>query len=127
MVAPDDIRTDDALEDTDEGCPKRGRGEAATRGGARTNKRLRSEPEDNVEATPVYSGSLGEGAASLVPCADVAGLLKSIEEGNCVAFVGAGFSIAAGLPDWATLLWTLVRDLHAERVINEQEKAFLES
>jgi NAD-dependent SIR2 family protein deacetylase len=57
----------------------------------------------------------------------VAGLLKSIEEGNCVAFVGAGFSIAAGLPDWATLLWTLVRGLHAERVITDQEKAFLES
>ena len=62
-----------------------------------------------------------------MPCADVAGLLKSIEEGNCVAFVGAGFSIAAGLPDWATLLWRLVRDLHAERVITDQERAVLET
>lgn len=104
------MRTEDILEGTEEGRPKRG-----------------SEPEDNVGATRVYSGSLGEGAASLVPCADVAGLLKSIEEGNCVAFVGAGFSTAARLPDWGKLLWTLVRDLHAERVINEQEKAFLES
>jgi hypothetical protein len=126
-LAPDNIRTDDTLEGTDEGCPKRGRGKAETSGGARTNKRLRSEPEDNVEATRVYSGSLGEGAASLVPCADVAGLLKSIEEGNCVAFVGAGFSTAAELPDWGKLLWTLVHGLHAERVITEQEKAFLES
>ena len=62
-----------------------------------------------------------------MPCADVAGLLKSIEEGNCVAFVGAGFSTAAELPDWGKLLWTLVHGLHAERVITEQEKAFLES
>ena len=121
------MRTDDILEGTDEGRPKRGRGEAETSGGARTNKRLRSEPEDNVEATPVYFGSLGEGAASLVPCADVAGLLKSIEEGTCVAFVGAGFSTAAGLPDWGKLLWTLVRDLHAERRITAQEKACLET
>jgi transcriptional regulator with XRE-family HTH domain len=31
-------------------------------------------------------------------------LLSEIQAGNCVAFVGAGFSAAAGAPTWATLL-----------------------
>lgn len=31
-------------------------------------------------------------------------LLKAVQEGNCIAFVGAGFSAAAGLPGWAALL-----------------------
>jgi hypothetical protein len=32
------------------------------------------------------------------------GLLDEINRGNCVAFVGAGFSLAAGLPVWKELL-----------------------
>lgn len=32
------------------------------------------------------------------------GLLDEINRGNCVAFVGAGFSFAAGLPSWKQLL-----------------------
>lgn len=32
------------------------------------------------------------------------GLLTEINRGNCVAFVGAGFSFAAGLPSWKELL-----------------------
>ena len=31
-------------------------------------------------------------------------LLDEIRRGNCVAFVGAGFSAAAGLPSWPVLL-----------------------
>jgi transcriptional regulator with XRE-family HTH domain/CheY-like chemotaxis protein len=33
-----------------------------------------------------------------------AALVRAIERGNCVAFVGTGFSAASGLPDWGTLL-----------------------
>ncbi len=37
------------------------------------------------------------------------GLLDAIRAGNCVAFVGAGFSQAAGLPSWKALLGSLAR------------------
>jgi len=32
------------------------------------------------------------------------GLISAIQEGQCVAFVGAGFSAAANLPPWGKLL-----------------------
>jgi hypothetical protein len=38
-------------------------------------------------------------------------LVARIREGNCVAFVGAGFSAAAGLPSWPVLLRRLARDV----------------
>jgi hypothetical protein len=36
-----------------------------------------------------------------------AGLVGEINRGNCVAFVGAGFSLAAGVPAWKDLLLRL--------------------
>jgi hypothetical protein len=42
-----------------------------------------------------------------------ADLLKSIREGNCIAFLGAGFTAPAGLPTWTELLGRL-----ADRVNN---------
>jgi CheY-like chemotaxis protein len=41
-------------------------------------------------------------------------LLEDIRAGNCVAFVGAGFSAAAGLPPWPELLRTVARGLSPE-------------
>lgn len=38
-------------------------------------------------------------------------LIEDIRAGNCVAFVGAGFSAAAGLPSWHTLLKTMAAEL----------------
>ena len=40
-------------------------------------------------------------------------LVESIRNGNCVAFVGAGFS-APALPPWSKLLKELAKDLDAE-------------
>jgi hypothetical protein len=40
-------------------------------------------------------------------------LLNEIKSGRCIAFVGAGFSIPAGLPTWTQLL---------ERVLDAEEK-----
>lgn len=37
-------------------------------------------------------------------------LVKAIREGNCVAFVGAGFSGAARLPGWAQLLESILEE-----------------
>ena len=34
-------------------------------------------------------------------------LVQEIERGNCVAFLGAGFSAAAGLPGWLALIGAL--------------------
>lgn len=38
-------------------------------------------------------------------------LLEDIRGGNCVAFVGAGFSAAAGLPPWPELVRAIAREL----------------
>jgi hypothetical protein len=40
-------------------------------------------------------------------------LLEDIRAGSCVAFVGAGFSAAAGLPSWPSLLRTLAAAIPA--------------
>lgn len=40
-------------------------------------------------------------------------LLEDIRAGNCVAFVGAGFSAAAGLPAWPDLVRAVARQLPA--------------
>lgn len=49
-------------------------------------------------------------------------LVDEICAGNCVAFVGAGFSVTAGLPGWATLLEQLVdRAVEGGRWIREDE------
>jgi len=39
---------------------------------------------------------------------ELAALANYVREGKCVLFVGAGLSRAAGLPDWATLMQTVV-------------------
>lgn len=36
-------------------------------------------------------------------------LMTAIKDGNCVAFVGAGFSAAAGLPQWQELITELAK------------------
>lgn len=41
-------------------------------------------------------------------------LLKAINEGRCVAFVGAGFSAAAGLPQWKDLLTQIAKNVPLE-------------
>ncbi|MFV8755374.1 SIR2 family NAD-dependent protein deacylase [Nannocystaceae bacterium ST9] len=52
-------------------------------------------------------------------------LAGEIAAGNCVAFVGAGFSAAAKLPDWTTLLRRLAikadRVAEVERALTEHE------
>jgi hypothetical protein len=52
-------------------------------------------------------------------------LAAEIAAGNCVAFVGAGFSAAAKLPDWTTLLRRLAERAslvgEVERALTEQE------
>jgi CheY-like chemotaxis protein len=54
-------------------------------------------------------------------------LAAEIAAGNCVAFVGAGFSAAARLPDWTTLLRRLAaqadRVAEVERALTEHEGA----
>jgi len=40
-------------------------------------------------------------------------LMATIQEGRCVAFVGAGFSAAAGLPQWKDLIRAVAGDLPA--------------
>lgn len=47
---------------------------------------------------------------SAVPSIDPR-LMQSIHEGNCVAFVGAGFSAAAGLPPWKDLIRSIAADV----------------
>lgn len=46
----------------------------------------------------------------MAPCIDPR-LMTTIQEGRCVAFVGAGFSAAAGLPQWTDLIRALAEDL----------------
>jgi CheY-like chemotaxis protein len=46
------------------------------------------------------------------PCTEIdPRLLEDIRAGNCVAFVGAGFSAAAGLPSWPDLVRAVARAL----------------
>lgn len=40
-------------------------------------------------------------------------LIESVRAGTCISFVGSGLSVAAGLPDWRTLLERLIE--HGER------------
>ncbi|HET7203701.1 MAG TPA: SIR2 family protein [Steroidobacteraceae bacterium] len=48
-------------------------------------------------------------------------LLEDIRAGNCVAFVGAGFSAAAGLPAWPELVRAVARGLPpAERAAHQR-------
>ena len=44
------------------------------------------------------------------------GLIEEIRAGRCVAFIGSGFSGAAGLPTWETLLRELAGRPEAERI-----------
>jgi hypothetical protein len=44
-------------------------------------------------------------------------LVREINAGNCVAFVGAGFSAAANLPSWAQLLARLATEAGNEEVV----------
>lgn len=44
-------------------------------------------------------------------------LMDAIRDGNCVAFVGSGFSAAAGLPQWTQL----IRDLAADATVGSRE------
>ena len=56
---------------------------------------------------------------SQVPAIDPR-LLEDIRAGNCVAFVGAGFSAAAGLPPWPELVRAVARGSPpAERAIHQ--------
>ncbi len=48
-------------------------------------------------------------------------LLADIRDGNCVAFVGAGFSAAAGLPGWPLLLRILAGALPDDAAIEERK------
>lgn len=41
----------------------------------------------------------------------IAELIRKIEGGDCVAFVGAGFSAAANFPQWRTLLLELATEI----------------
>ena len=57
--------------------------------------------------------------SSQIPAIDPR-LLEDIRAGNCVAFVGAGFSAAAGLPPWPELVRSVARALPpAERAIHQ--------
>jgi CheY-like chemotaxis protein len=46
-------------------------------------------------------------------------LAREIADGNCVAFVGAGFSAAAKLPDWTTLLVRLADEAECEQEVRQ--------
>lgn len=48
-------------------------------------------------------------------------LMASIHEGNCVAFVGAGFSAAAGLPQWKDLIRSIAGNVPAGAGAPEHE------
>lgn len=48
-------------------------------------------------------------------------LVEAIKSGNCVAFVGAGFSIPAKLPSWATLLRNIVDNVEKENLITDND------
>jgi len=47
-----------------------------------------------------------------------------IESGQCVAFVGAGFSMACGMPGWFDLLQGLLSDARAASSNEDNEKSF---
>lgn len=61
-----------------------------------------------------------------------AGLLSAIQAGNCIAFVGAGFSIPAKLPSWIALLKDLSGHVspglrkHLKLLLKEKDGASLE-
>lgn len=44
------------------------------------------------------------------------GLIDAIKEGNCVAFVGAGFCMSCNLPDWPTLLENIVDEVDPNKI-----------
>jgi len=67
----------------------------------------------NPTSTPLQrrsQGHLWRRYIRAVPTPIPPGLIDAIQGGSCVAFVGAGFSAAAGLPRWSKLL----RDAAAE-------------
>lgn len=45
------------------------------------------------------------------------GLINSIKSGNCVAFIGAGFSVPAKLPTWAELLRKILDKVEHEKLL----------
>ena len=47
------------------------------------------------------------------------GLVDEIRSGDCVAFVGAGFSADGGSPTWSELITAIVEKLAAEKVIDD--------
>ena len=51
------------------------------------------------------------------------GLINTIQAGDCVAFVGAGFSAAAGLPQWGELLNRLAESKGVSRSIRDHVMA----
>ena len=61
-------------------------------------------PRGSERATPIIERTIA------MPNIDPR-LLATIEEGRCVAFVGAGFSAAAGLPQWEDLIRAVAGDL----------------
>ncbi|MCA9521747.1 MAG: SIR2 family protein [Myxococcales bacterium] len=53
-------------------------------------------------------------------------LIRDILDGRCVAFVGAGFSAAAKLPDWVVLLRRVAADSEVAAAIRGHVEALLE-
>lgn len=54
-------------------------------------------------------------------------LANAIKEGNCIAFVGAGFSAAARLPGWAKLLEAILEEGIQQEKISPKLKPEIES
>lgn len=46
------------------------------------------------------------------------GLIESIKQGRCIAFIGAGFSVPCKLPTWANLLSKIVDRVENENLLN---------
>jgi hypothetical protein len=53
------------------------------------------------------------------------GLLDAVAKGTCVAFVGSGLSIPAGMPSWAQLLEQFIAEGERQRVIDNATGAQL--
>ncbi len=50
-------------------------------------------------------------------------LSRTISDGKCAVFVGAGFSMAAGYPSWQTLLKTLIKKAHTSNYNTNSKQA----
>jgi hypothetical protein len=55
-----------------------------------------------------------------------AGLVGEINRGNCVAFVGAGFSLAAGVPSWKDLLVRLAETEGVDATLRDHVRTLVE-